>query len=57
MTAPPTYRCAVCGRTVTAESAIYSSHTGNRYCRDLTACHERSDKLKRAAARASKEKA
>jgi DNA-directed RNA polymerase subunit RPC12/RpoP len=27
------YVCAICGRRLNAEQAVYSRFTGNRYCR------------------------
>ena len=28
----PVYPCAVCGREITAAQAVYSKHTGARFC-------------------------
>lgn len=45
------YECGVCGKRITAEQAIYSRHTGARYCAfDTDACRKRGKARKRKGA-------
>ena len=42
------YECGVCGKRITAEQAIYSTHTKARYCAfDMAACRKRAAARKR----------
>lgn len=37
----PKYECALCGKRVAADEAIFSSWTRRRFCRDTNACDNR----------------
>lgn len=52
MTTTPTYACGHCGRRLTAEKMVFSSHTGSRYCGvDLGRCEREGAKRVRRAKR------
>jgi len=44
------YPCARCGRHSVADTMVYSTWTGNRFCFDLRACERRA---KRRSSRAA----
>ncbi len=35
------YACAICGKRDRPERMVFSTHTRNRYCRDIDACSRR----------------
>lgn len=45
----PRYACGRCGKRGTAETMVYSRHTGNRYCFKLDECARRTANKKRRA--------
>lgn len=43
------YVCALCGATGHADSFVYSSFTGNRFCKRMVACDRRRKRKRNAA--------